>query len=150
MSDRKYRHRGYMDSDRKDDDRSRGGDKPREPRPPRDLPRPGRGMERSAVEVYRCSACGTSLAPGFVVMPDSVCSSCGAALHCCRNCRYFDTSARYECRQEIPAPISSKSTGNECDLFHMRAVLDATGRRAATTGGPADPRKAFDDLFRKK
>ena len=149
MSERKYRHRGYMDSGR-DDRRERRPQEKRAPRPPEDLPRPGRGMERSASEVYRCSSCGNALAPGFVVTAESTCSSCGAPLHCCRNCAYFDTSARFECTQPIPAPIPGKGSANSCDFFKMRAVLDATGRRAAGPGGFADPRQAFDALFSKK
>ena len=151
MAERKYRQRGYMDGYGRDDRaKQRPPQKPREPRPPADLPRPGRGMERSANEVHRCSSCGTTLMPGFLVTPESGCPSCGAALHCCRNCNFFDTSARYECAQPVPAAISSKSAGNQCEFFQMRAVLDATGRRsAAPGGGPADPRKAFDALFKK-
>src|SRR5213593_533374 len=128
MSERKYRHRGYMDSHGRDDRRERRPpQQKRAPRPPEDLPRPGRGMERSANEVNRCSTCGNSLMPGFVVSPDSTCPSCSAALHCCRNCNFFDTSARYECTQPIPAPLPSKTAANSCELFQMRAVLDATG-----------------------
>lgn len=105
------------------------------------------------MEVYRCSSCGTALQPGTVVASDSRCASCSAALHCCRNCTFFDTSARYECTQPITEPISGKASANACGLFQMRAVLDATGRRAAGgaggVGGPSDPRKAFDALFKK-
>lgn len=148
MSERKYRHRGYMDSHGRED-RDRRPKPKREPRPPADLPRKGRGMERSANEVSRCSVCGKTLMAGFVVSPGSSCPSCNASLHSCRNCRHFDTSARYQCTQPIEAPIGDKTADNLCGSFEMRTVLDATGRRAASRGGPSDPRKAFDDLFKK-
>ena len=152
MSERKYRHSGYMDSDR-DANRAKKREKPpekREPRPPADLPRLGRGMERSASEVSRCSSCGNALEPGFHASPDTSCPHCFSPLHCCRNCNFFDTSARFQCAQPILAPISVKTSANSCDLFRMRSVLDATGRRAATPGGPSDPKKAFDALFKKR
>jgi hypothetical protein len=149
LSDRKYRHQGYQDSDR-DRNREKRPDRPAQPKPPSDMPRPGRGMEGSANEVYRCSGCGTALPPDMAVTPEALCVSCFSPLHCCRNCNSFDSSARFECRQPIPAPMPGKSTRNECNFFQMRAVLDATGRRSATAeGGPPDPRKAFDALFKK-
>ncbi len=139
-----------MDSDRQKRDDKPRQDRPQQPRPPSDMPRPGRGMERSASEVYRCSGCGTPLLPGLAVTPEALCLSCMTPLHCCRNCNYFDTSSRFECRQAIPAPMPSKTAGNDCVFFQMRAVLDATGRRSAQGGGgPQDPKKAFDALFKK-
>jgi hypothetical protein len=152
MSERKYRHRGYMDSDR-DANREGKKDRPaekREPRPPADLPRPGRGMERAASEVSRCSSCGNTLDPGFHVAHDTNCPHCFSPLHCCRNCNFFDSSARFQCSRPIAAPIPVKTSANSCQEFQMRSVLDATGRRASTAGGPADPRKAFDALFKKR
>ena len=154
MSERKYRHSGYMDSSYNRNDRKERPPQQKRERPLQDLPRPGRGMERSAMEVTRCSSCGTALQPGTVVSPDSCCSSCAAPLHCCRNCSFFDTSTRYECAQPIAAAIPGKAAPNACESFQMRAVLDATGRRSvastAGAGGPADPRAAFDALFKKK
>jgi len=133
----KYRQPGYRDSDYEEERRR---DKP-QPRGPREI------TTREAATVWRCADCGHQMPVPAAVAADALCPSCSRPLHACRNCRHFDTSARFECRQPIPAPIRSKNQANQCERFAPSAVLDATGRRL---GGPSGARAAFDALFRKK
>ena len=138
MSDRKYRQRGYQDEER----RSSG---PSSPGPPtRDTAGPsrGRGLGRPEREVFRCRDCGQEV-ESTEVEPSAVCARCGAALHACVQCRFFDPSARWECRAPIPAPIRSKTKANECEHYGTRRVLELGGERPDD-----DPRSAFDALFR--
>ena len=142
----KYRQPGYRDSEYKDEREKRRQDErgPREPR----------GMAREARVVRRCFQCGHQEPAADNVQPGTLCPSCKAPAHCCRNCVHFDPGARFECRAPIPARVTSKTGANDCTFFRPETVLDATGRRIATPG-PApekasDPRAAFDALFKKK
>jgi len=135
----KYRQPGYRDSDYEDERRR----EKREPRGPRQI------YTREAATVWRCAECGHQMPVPASVAVDTACSSCAKPLHSCRNCTHFDTGARFECRQPIPAPVRSKDQGNPCTFFAPSAVLDATGRRAPTAG-PTGARAAFEALFKKK
>ena len=141
MSDRKYRQRGYQDDPR---DRERQG--PSGPRPaqgPREKPEgPKTPNLMASHEVFRCSRCGNRLA--LPVEPDSRCSRCGVALHSCIQCMSFDTGARFECTQPIPARIAPKDEKNLCPLFTPRTTVE----RQTGTAGPTSARQAFDDLFK--
>ncbi|MEE9219763.1 MAG: hypothetical protein V3U98_11925 [Acidobacteriota bacterium] len=137
----KYRQRGY-----KDNDREGPRERPRErhePRGPRQI------YTREASTVWRCADCGHQMSVPQSVPSSEICPSCSRALHSCRNCKHFDTGARFECRQPIRAPVRSKSQSNECTFFAPAAVLDATGRRVQSSA-PTNARAAFDALFKKK
>lgn len=100
--------------------------------------------------VFRCKHCGEKV---LDVDLDSIgvaatCRKCGAALHSCSQCAHFDTSARFECTQPIPARIPSKKAANDCTFFSPAKTFDLTGSRGAPT--PDDARAAFDRLFGKK
>ena len=138
----KYRQPGYHDNDYKEE---------REKRPKRGGPRGPREITtREATAVVRCFNCGHQTSPTQKIELASRCEKCGEDLHICRNCLHFDPSARWECRQTLTAPVRTKNTRNECELFTPQTVLDATGRRASAPAGPLDPRAAFEALFKKK
>jgi hypothetical protein len=149
----KYRQKGYRDSEQRDRDRQRR--EPPKPRTPEER-QLRHMMERSAQIILRCHQCSADAGPVEGLDPAAVCSACGAALHCCRNCAHFDTGARWECREAIPAAVLDKTSANSCELFKANTVLDATGRRAGGLSGgggaasPSDARAAFDNLFKKK
>lgn len=137
MSDRKYRQRGYMNNERE----------PQRPKPqsqPRDRDREGpRSPKMMAFgEAVKCAACGAK-APA--INADSSCPNCKADLHTCRQCTYFDPSARFECRKTIAARIVNKNARNACELFAARSVVE----RQTGSGGPTDARQAFANLFKK-
>jgi hypothetical protein len=142
MPDRKYRHRGYQDSARSSrPDAPSGGFPGRLEGGPR-----GRGSETNRAEVFRCKGCGEKADPEF--LSDAVCKRCAAALHACAQCRHFDTAALRQCRQAVPAVISSKTARNDCSFFEPILVADLTGSKASDT--PDQSRSAFDKLFGKK
>jgi hypothetical protein len=146
MSDRKYRHHGYQDDDR---DRER---QPRE-RPKTDgvkrydgAPR-GRGLGTPTTVAFKCARCGHELADPQIDN-GTTCTSCGSALHSCTNCTYFNTGARLECKKPIATRVESKTKANECTFFKPKAVR-VLKAQASPSGSPADPRAAFDALFKK-
>ena len=143
MSDRKYRHRGYMEDDR-DEPRPRrreGGGPGRLEGAPR-----GRTAGLPADVVFACAVCGRKVRVLEGIEPDALCPGCGKPLHTCTNCAHFDTSARFECRKPVPERIESKSKANRCELFRPKMVRDLAARGPAT---PDDARAAFDALFKK-
>src|SRR5512135_847299 len=140
--DRKYRHRGYMDSGSESTARRPSG-----PKQPREGPR-GRGVDQDKAVVFRCKHCGERVLDLDSIVAGARCRKCGEALHACSQCTFFDTSARFECTQPIPARIVSKKAGNECTYFSPAKTFDLTGARGTAT--PDDARAAFDALFKNK
>ncbi len=137
--DRKYRQHGYQDGGKKEDSRSQAPRPKTESFGPRALNMPG---TRS---VSRCSQCGTVL-PATVDFSGN-CPKCGTALHSCKQCSHFDPSARFECRQNIPAPIARKDASNDCQWFAGKMTVE----RETSSGGARadDARQAFENLFKK-
>ncbi len=140
MSDRKYRQRGYMDSDR-ESPRSRPQAKSPQSRPQdREGPRSPKMMAFG--ETVKCAACGAKAPP--TINFDTSCT-CKADLHTCRQCTHFDPGARFECRKPITAKIVNKNARNQCELFVPRTVVE----RETSSGAPTDARQAFAKLFKK-
>jgi hypothetical protein len=143
MNERRYRHRGYMDTS--DEPRPRG---PRSDAPGRTEGAPrGRGADQDKAVVFACKSCGEKRRDLEDVRFDSTCARCGADLHACAQCAHFDTSARFECTQPIPERIPSKKARNTCPLYAPAKSFDLTGTRAVET--PDDARAAFERLFKK-
>ncbi len=140
MSDRKYRQRGYMESDR-EPQRPKPQSKPQSQPQDRDGPRSPRMMAFS--ETSKCATCGAKAPPNINV--DSSCAKCNADLHSCRQCTHFDPSARFECSKTIAARIVNKRARNTCELFAARIVVE----RETSSGPPSDARQAFAKLFKK-
>jgi hypothetical protein len=145
MNDRKYGHRGYMESDRSDS----GPRRPSGPRPDRPEGPRGRGADQNKALVFQCKACSEKLRDLTTLTVDTKCAKCGADLHTCVQCAHFDTAARWECSRwkDIPARIPNKKLRNECPMFTPAKSFDLTGTRATET--PDTSRAAFDALFKK-
>lgn len=140
MGDRKYRQRGYMEDSHEREPRR----EPKREGAPRGQPplAPKAPRMPGFREVLRCRRCGQELSPpvGSVAQ----CPGCHSDLHSCAQCASFDTGARFECTQPIPARVSPKDARNECTFFEARVTVE----RETKSAGPPDARKAFDDLFR--
>lgn len=133
--DRKYRQRGYMDS----------GREPREKRP---APRPETfGPKTPAMpgrrSVWRCASCAAELPD--LADTNGKCPRCGAELHSCKQCAFFDTASRFECSKPVTARIPRKEARNECSFFAPRT----TSERETSSARPLDARAAFENLFKK-
>ena len=154
MSDRKYRHQGYQDSGGygyKSNNESR----PQTPRPePQRQSMEGAPRGRTAggfgPEAFKCNQCGQIRQNLGDLTHDEACSRCGADMHTCGNCRFFDTTTLWECRENIPARVSGKQVKNECTFFSPKIVRDLAADKAGKLQTPDDARKAFDALFNKK
>ena len=159
--DRKYRHRGYMDSGR---DASENGHKREErprppgPRPPLDVTGPRLPRLVQAVTAARCFNCAATLPADTDFR--GACPKCGVALHCCKQCAHFEPSTRFQCLKPVPARIAVKDQANECELFKPRMTVARDAAQPAGSANapvadapvprsPTDARAAFDSLFRK-
>jgi len=140
MSDRKYRQRGYQDNDR-EPQRPKTQSSPRERDRDREGPRSPKMMAFG--EAVKCAMCGAKASPSIGL--ESTCPKCKADLHTCRQCTYFDPSARFECSKPITTKIVNKTARNTCDLFSPRTIVE----RETTSGGPQNARQAFANLFKK-
>jgi hypothetical protein len=155
--DRKYKQRGYMDSERGPRDRQPfDKPKPSGPRPPIDVTGPRLPRLLQNVVAARCFNCSTALSPD--VDWKGKCPKCGVALHCCKQCAHFEPSTRFQCLKPIPARIAVKDAANECELFSHRVTVarDAAPSNNNHTNSvpqaprnPTDARAAFDNLFKK-
>ena len=163
--DRKYRQRGYNDSDRPSSDNGtfhrEERPRPQGPRPPLDITGPRLPRMVQSVTASRCYSCSALLAEAFDFKQ---CPKCGAALHCCKQCAHFEPSTRFQCLKPITARVASKDQANECELFKARVTVARDVAHQTPTpspmAGPAgvglpeprnasDARAAFDSLFRK-
>ncbi len=154
--DRKYRHKGYQDGGSYGN-RSSGGSSSDRPAGPPPEPRPQRmeGAPRGRTaggfgpEAFKCNQCGQIRQNLGELTNDETCLRCGADLHTCGNCRFFDTTTLWECRAEIKTRVTGKHKANECTLFAPKIVRDLAADKGKVLS-PDDARKAFDALFNKK
>ncbi|HYB62299.1 MAG TPA: hypothetical protein VEH50_12585 [Methylomirabilota bacterium] len=150
--DRKYKQRGYMDSD---------APQKREkhqtaPRPKQEQFGPRTPRMVGTITRARCSNCGAVLQAGFD--PQGKCKSCGFDFHCCKQCMYFDSGARFECMKPVPDRVARKDTRNECTFYAFRMTVEkdtaptapaSSSIQAQGASRPTDARQAFEDLFKK-
>jgi predicted RNA-binding Zn-ribbon protein involved in translation (DUF1610 family) len=158
--DRKYGHRGYRDSE-KSEKREKGHGHERKPQggPRADQFGPRTPRMVGTVTRGRCSNCGAVLTAGFD--PNGKCPKCGFELHCCKQCRFFDSGAQFECTQPIPERITPKDVKNDCKFYEFRMTIEkdtaptSYAQPAQTAAAPSAPprtndaRQAFEDLFKK-
>jgi hypothetical protein len=160
--DRKYRQNGYNDSSRPSSDQNghHRDDRPRPqgPKPPIDVTGPRLPRLVQAVTASRCYNCSTALAADTDFRGE--CPKCHAALHCCKQCSYFEPSTRFQCLKPIPVRIPAKDQANECPLFKARVTVARDSAQPPPTHhtpaqsmpepkSPSEARAAFDSLFRK-
>ena len=135
---RKYRQPGYQDGQTEKRPKRKKSSQPPELHS-KQMP----GFQ----EIVRCSMCGAK-AP-YDIQTETQCSQCKTYLHSCRHCVFFDTSARYECTQDLSERVNTKDTGNDCELFVAKKIIE----RMTTSIKPTAPktktaREAFNDLFK--
>ncbi|MEW6731251.1 MAG: hypothetical protein AB1489_07930 [Acidobacteriota bacterium] len=143
--ERKYRQKGYQD-EAKDQPKT----KERAKSEPGYGPRPSPRIETRFMEIMRCANCSAAIENiGEITFTDQ-CKKCGADLHSCKNCRYFDPGARFECQKPIESRIAKKADRNMCMQFTPKiAVEKQQPRETKKEANVSSARKAFDDLFKK-
>ena len=99
-------------------------------------------MNDAVVNCHKCGA-ATPVPPGQKVLRRDTCSRCGADLHCCYNCRFYDPGKHNQCAETQAEYVQYKDEANFCEYFEP-------GRWSAAAGSAADEaRRRLDSLFRK-
>lgn len=159
--DRKYKQNGYQDSGREySNGHERREERPRPPaaKLPIDITGPRLPRMVQAVAASRCYNCSTTLNAGTDFTGN--CPKCNSALHCCKQCTFFEPSTRFQCLKPVPVRISPKDAENTCQLFKPRVTVARDGVSAPSPAAvvaphivepknATDARAAFDSLFRK-
>lgn len=90
-----------------------------------------------------CHRCGRPVDTVDRIGRRETCPGCGAYLHCCRNCRFYDPGLHNQCREPQAERQVDKEQGNFCEYF----TLGAAGGKPSDA---ADARSKLDALFRGK
>ena len=102
------------------------------------------------VESLSCWRCGDSLAD--VLLPLSrraECPACGADLHTCVLCRYYDRRITGQCAHDQAEAVEIKDRANFCDYFRPNPNLhrgqDAQGSPSSVEAASKAPLNALFD-----
>ncbi|HEY5601647.1 MAG TPA: hypothetical protein VIM41_00910 [Gammaproteobacteria bacterium] len=91
-----------------------------------------------------CWKCGASIADlPYPLARHASCSSCGAHLHVCRLCKFYDKTRSNQCQEPIAEPVYEKEKANFCELFQVKA----NAFQARDTTAAAVAKNALDTLF---
>jgi hypothetical protein len=95
----------------------------------------------------RCWKCGVSLTDYTLpIRRLEECRACGAELHACRMCEFYDTGVAKHCRETVAEEVKDKIRANFCDYFHPTpAAYRPEGTSAADRA-----REQLESLFGKK
>jgi hypothetical protein len=92
-----------------------------------------------------CHACKKEVPHKLKTGRKDECLACGADLHCCMNCGFYDRSVAKHCKEPVAERVQEKAKANFCDYFSFAESRPGT---APDTGAEL-ARKALDGLFRK-
>jgi len=93
----------------------------------------------------RCHRCHNTIPIEDTPGRREVCPTCGADLHCCFNCRFFDPDVYNQCREPQAERVLDKNKSNFCDFFIFTDQLRASALKAPG----ASAKQKLEDLFKK-
>lgn len=97
-------------------------------------------------EALLCWKCGHSLADlSLPFLRTEECRACGAQLHACRMCRFYDTRKARSCAEPVAEEVTDKERSNYCGYF-----VAASGRFRPRDPAADQARAALDALFGAK
>jgi len=76
------------------------------------------------------------------------CVNCGKDLRSCKNCRFYLSGARGDCRETNAEPQPDKERANFCDWFSLDEKFRNPAPENQGKGKAAASREAFDNLFK--
>lgn len=92
-----------------------------------------------------CHACRAEVVILTRVGRRDLCDSCGADLHCCRNCRHHDPFAQNQCREPGTEVVRDREAGNFCDFFSFKDGVAAVDE----VDPAAEAKRKLEALFKK-
>ena len=90
-----------------------------------------------------CAHCQKEIPEGEPAGRQAQCPFCGADLHICHNCVFYEPGIYNDCRESQAERVVEKSRSNFCDYFQYRTGAAKPGRR------PADLQEKLGALFKK-
>lgn len=96
-------------------------------------------MNATSAICWKCGARQTD-----ILLPLSrteVCGACGADLHVCRMCRFYDTSVASACLEPVAHRVTDKTRANFCGYLELRN--DATTFAGSAPAENADLNALF-------
>src|SRR2546426_8270092 len=94
----------------------------------------------------QCHFCGAPVTVGETVPRDSECDSCRRDLHCCINCRHYDTHYNNSCRETMADPVEDKDRRNFCEYFSFSS--EPYGGAEQQSARQTAARDKLDRLFK--
>lgn len=100
-----------------------------------------------------CQKCGNNLEallsslPGKKPSRQDNCPQCLNDLKSCVNCEFYDSSRKWECREDISERVSDKEKSNFCDYFLMN---QQSSKNKDFHASKEDFLSAAEALFKKK
>ncbi len=95
----------------------------------------------------KCHACGAVWdgSPGTQPGRNETCVKCGADLHICLNCRFYDPSAHHQCLSRTTEYVKDKEKRNFCDELEFTSQAGGKNPGGDDKGGMEEKWK---DLFK--
>jgi hypothetical protein len=90
-----------------------------------------------------CHKCNKEIAEDFFIGRQAQCPSCGADLHCCLNCSFYDAGSYNDCREPQAERVLDKSRSNFCDFFSFKQTTKTPDTSALKS------KDKLEDLFKK-
>jgi polyferredoxin len=96
---------------------------------------------------FICFSCGVEIITAQAPGRREECHKCGADLHVCRNCMFYDRTAYNECRESAAEVVKEKDRSNFCDFFSPRVAVSGLKTEAEKA---QEIRAKAEALFKKK
>ncbi len=93
--------------------------------------------------IVYCHACTNELNLFVKVGRDDRCDHCGADLHCCKNCKFYDPGANNDCREPMSTYVPDRERSNFCHYFVYST------EKPAKSVNKQDIKAKLDALFKK-
>ncbi|HPC85586.1 MAG TPA: hypothetical protein P5238_01005 [Smithellaceae bacterium] len=90
-----------------------------------------------------CSRCQKEIPGDTPTGRQAQCPFCGADLHVCLNCIFYERGIYNDCRESQAERVLEKSRSNFCDYFQYRNGAVNPGKR------PAGLQEKLSNLFKK-
>jgi len=97
-----------------------------------------------------CWYCGSPINDPEPIGRSLRCQDCGKDLRSCKNCRFFQSGSRGDCRETSAEPQADKERANFCDWFSLdkKFRVQSNGQKADKAKADDASRTAFDNLFK--
>ena len=91
-----------------------------------------------------CAFCNNEIELYGKISHNDTCPHCGWDLHCCMQCKFYDTSSYNQCKETMAERVIEKEKSNFCEYFLFKDAADSG------INGAAKAKKALEELFMKK